>query len=165
MFARADAVNTNRRSYPKHLLQREVARYQRQHVSRGTALGELDHPSYESQLFRSLNLPNVSHQVLGVRWRGKELWGAIEILPTPAGLLLWELYSQGVRVGVSSRSWASLVHAEKGVYLVGDDMQLITFDFVADPSNNGAFLVPLGKRFRWVVLSREGGGERCEFVW
>jgi len=36
-------------------------------------------------------------QVLGVKWKGDQLWGTIEILPTPAGLLLWELYSQ-VRV-------------------------------------------------------------------
>jgi hypothetical protein len=33
-------------------------------------------------------------QVLHVRWHQDELWGSIEILPTPSGLLLWELYSQ-----------------------------------------------------------------------
>lgn len=60
----------------------------------GTALGELNHPSYFSSYFRSLNLPNVSHQVLDLRWRGPELWGTLEVLPTPAGLLLSELYSK-----------------------------------------------------------------------
>lgn len=33
-------------------------------------------------------------QVLSVQWKGDLLWGTIEILPTPSGLLLWELYSQ-----------------------------------------------------------------------
>lgn len=33
-------------------------------------------------------------QVLDVYWRGRELWGIMEVLPTPAGLLLWELYSK-----------------------------------------------------------------------
>lgn len=33
-------------------------------------------------------------QVLDVHWRGNQLWGTIEILSTPSGLLLWELYSQ-----------------------------------------------------------------------
>lgn len=34
-----------------------------------------------------------------MKWKGDQLWGVIEILPTPSGLLLWELYSQ-VRGGV-----------------------------------------------------------------
>ncbi len=45
----------------------------------------------------SVNLPAPqvpSVQVLEVHWRGELLWGTIEILPTPSGLLLWELYSQ-----------------------------------------------------------------------
>lgn len=103
-------------------------------------------------------------------WRGKELWGCIEVLPTPSGLLLWDLYSRGVKVGVSSRSWASLVRTKNGACQVGDDMELITFDFVVDPSNSGAFLLPLTRRFRWVCNSRGGateavhrcrGGETC----
>lgn len=27
-------------------------------------------------------------------WKGDQLWGTIEVLPTPSGLLLWELYSR-----------------------------------------------------------------------
>lgn len=85
--------------------------------------------------------------MLHVQWRGKELWGSLEILPTPSGLLLWELYSRGAVVGVSSRSWASLVRGGRGVCRVADDMRLITFDAVVDPSNSGALLTPLAKRF------------------
>lgn len=40
-------------------------------------------------------------QVLEVHWQGDLLWGTIEILPTPSGLLLWELYSQ---VSISQHS-------------------------------------------------------------
>lgn len=76
------------------VLKREVKRFKVQHIKTGTALGELNHPSYYSCYFRSLNLPNISHQVLEVHWKGNELWGTIEVLPTPAGLLLWELYSR-----------------------------------------------------------------------
>ena len=62
--------------------------------------------------------------------------GSIEILPTPSGLLLWELYSQGIRLGVSSRGWASLRADPKTPELlfVDDDFELITFDFVTEPS-------------------------------
>lgn len=91
--------------------------------------------------------PDTQPQVLHVQWRGKELWGSLEILPTPSGLLLWELYSRGAVVGVSSRSWASLVRGGRGVCRVADDMRLITFDAVVDPSNSGALLTPLAKRF------------------
>lgn len=100
LFARADCQNTNGRVYPKPILQREVAAFKERHVNKGTALGELNHPSYFSSYFRHLNLPNVSHQVLDLRWRGPELWGTLEVLPTPAGLLLSELYS---KVSTSNR--------------------------------------------------------------
>jgi hypothetical protein len=84
-----------------------VRRFKAQHICCGSALGELNHPSYYSAYFRSLNLPNISHQVLEVHWRGSELWGTIEVLPTPAGLLLWELYSR-VRRGKGQGSWSSM---------------------------------------------------------
>lgn len=61
----------------QRLLKREVARYKQQHIQTGTALGELDHPSYASEFFRSLNLPNISHQVCSGR-----------SVAVPAGLLL-----------------------------------------------------------------------------
>lgn len=53
---------------PQRLLVREVRRYKQQHVKTGTALGELDHPSYASDFFRVLNVPNISHQV-GTHWQ------------------------------------------------------------------------------------------------
>lgn len=47
-------------------MRREVSHYQHHHIRQGTALGELNHPSYYSSYFKSLNLPNVSHQVRAV---------------------------------------------------------------------------------------------------
>ncbi|PNH07500.1 hypothetical protein TSOC_006044 [Tetrabaena socialis] len=80
--------------YLQHILEREVSRFEAEHILPGTALGELDHPNYASKYFKCLNLPNVSHQVLEVTWKGDQLWGTIEVLATPSGLLLWELYSR-----------------------------------------------------------------------
>ncbi|KXZ48692.1 hypothetical protein GPECTOR_26g595 [Gonium pectorale] len=133
----------------QHILEREVSRFEAEHILPGTALGELDHPNYASKYFKCLNLPNVSHQVLEVVWKGDQLWGTIEVLPTPSGLLLWELYSRGVKLGVSSRGWASLRSdpASKCVF-VDDDFELITFDFVTEPSTRGAYLAPVQRRYR-----------------
>eukprot|EP00955_Chlamydomonas_euryale_P055806 356225-Chlamydomonas_euryale.AAC.4 len=85
-----------------------------------------------------------SPQVLEVHWRGDTLMGTIEILQTPSGLLLRELYSQGIKLGVSSRGWASLRSdpRHRCIY-VDDDFELITFDFVTEPSTRGAFLIPV----------------------
>lgn len=52
----------------QNILEREVARYDVEHIRRGTALGELDHPNYASKYFKCLNLPNVSHQVCASVW-------------------------------------------------------------------------------------------------
>lgn len=144
IFARANVKNNNKRIYPKSVLKREVARFEREHIQQGTALGEVDHPNYSSRYFRNLNLPNVSHQVLEVHWQGDCLMGSIEILPTPSGLLLRELYSQGIRLGVSSRGWASLrTDSKNELVFVDEDFELITFDFVTEPSTRDAFLFPL----------------------
>ncbi|GAX75735.1 hypothetical protein CEUSTIGMA_g3178.t1 [Chlamydomonas eustigma] len=149
IFARADTKNNNRRVYPMNVLKREAARFEAERIQNGTAFGEVDHPSYNSCYFRSLNLANISHQVLEVWWRGDQLLGVIEILPTPSGLLLWELYSQGIKLGVSSRGWASLrSDSRTETLIVDEDFDLITFDFVTDPSTQDAYLVPIQKQYK-----------------
>lgn len=47
----------------QYILKREVAKFEVDHILKGTALGELDHPNYASRYFKCLNLPNISHQV------------------------------------------------------------------------------------------------------
>ena len=79
LFARANAINTNNRLYPKRILLREVRRFVNGAMASKSALGELDHPSYSSPTFKHLNLVNVSHQVLSVKWKGNALWGFIEV--------------------------------------------------------------------------------------
>jgi hypothetical protein len=51
--------------------------------------------------------------------------GVIEVLPTPAGRLLMDLFREGCQVGVSSRGWASLREAN-GCITVQNDFELIT---------------------------------------
>lgn len=59
---------------------------------------------------------------------------------------------QGIKLGVSSRGWASLKSdpAQKCIY-VDDDFELITFDFVTEPSTRGAYLVPVQRHFKKAV--------------
>ena len=51
--------------------------------------------------------------------------GYIEVLQTPAGKLLGELFKSGCQVGVSSRGWASLREVN-GWITIQEDFELIT---------------------------------------
>jgi len=121
---------------------REAERYYASHVKTHCALGELDHPNPSSPNFRSLTLDNVSHRVLDYYWEGEDLVGYVEVLSTPAGSMLKDLYLTGCQLGMSSRGWATLKERDGLVY-IQEDFELITFDFVSDPSTEGAFLMPV----------------------
>ena len=87
VLQRAGAKNQNGRIYPKSILERECKRYQQEYIQQHRALGELDHP--ESSI---VNLNNVSHNVLKIWWKGDDLCGAVQILETPSGKILKELF-------------------------------------------------------------------------
>ena len=145
-MGRANARNRNGRVYPKPLLQRQAAAFYDRHVRNRRALGELDHPAPTSPTFRCLDVSNVSHQVLDYFWKDNDLMGYVEVLPTRAGGMLRDLYAAGFQLGMSSRGWATLKD-EDGFIVIQEDFELITFDFVSDPSTEGAYLRPLQRRY------------------
>ncbi len=56
--------------------------------------------------------------------------------------------AQGIKLGVSSRGWASVAtDPARRAAVVEADYQLITFDFVPEPSNPGAYAVPIAARY------------------
>ena len=146
ILGRANARNRNGRVYPKTLLQRQAAAFYDRHVRNRRALGELDHPAPTSPTFRCLDVSNVSHQVLDYFWKDNDLMGYVEVLPTRAGAMLRDLYVAGFQMGMSSRGWATLKD-EDGYVVIQEDFELITFDFVSDPSTEGAYLKPLQRRY------------------
>ena len=99
----AEVQNGNGRKYPRSILEREVDKYKSGPIAENRALGELDHP--DSQI---INLKNVSHNIKDIWWNGDDVVGKIEILPTPSGNILTELFRNGITVGVSSRGMGSL---------------------------------------------------------
>ena len=140
---RAEAKNQNGRVYPKETLMREAKKYADTFIKERRALGELDHP--DSSV---VNLNNVSHNVVDMDWSGDDLVGTVEVLGTPAGNILKELFKSGIKLGISSRGMGSV----KEVFSEGDntlevqpDFELIAFDFVSNPSTHGAFLSPVNE--------------------
>ncbi len=141
IIQRAEAKNQNGRIYPKEILMREIKKYVAGPIRERRALGELDHP--ESSV---INLQNVSHNVTRVTMDGDDVYGEVEILSTPAGNILKELFRNGITVGISSRGMGSVKenHAN-GTVEVQDDFELLCFDFVSTPSTHGAYMQPAGR--------------------
>ena len=141
VLQRAEAKNQNGRVYPRNILVRESKKYDENFVKQNRALGELDHP--DSSV---VNLQNVSHNVKEMHFEGDNLVGTCEILTTPSGNILKELFKNGIKLGISSRGLGSVEMVQEAngdtVSKVGDDFELIAFDFVSNPSTHGAFLYP-----------------------
>ena len=140
VIQRAEAKNQNGRIYPKEILEREIQKYIAGPVKERRALGELDHP--ESSV---INLQNVSHNVIRVKMVGDDVYGEVEVLSTPAGNILKELFRNGITVGISSRGMGSVQESGNGTVEVQDDFELLCFDFVSTPSTHGAFMKPAGR--------------------
>lgn len=141
VLQRAEAKNQNGRIYPKEILKREADKYMENFVKQRRAMGELDHP--ESSV---VNLKNVSHNIVDMGWDSDDLVGTVEILPTPSGNILRDLLNSGILLGISSRGLGSVKKdMREGADVVQDDFDLIAFDFVSNPSTQGAFMYPQGK--------------------
>jgi|TARA_R110000803_G_scaffold42850_9_gene91797 hypothetical protein len=152
VLQRADAKNQNERVYPKDLLMREAKKYAGTFIKERRALGELDHP--DSSV---VNLNNVSHNILDMNWAGNDLVGRVEVLGTPSGNILKELFKSGIRLGISSRGMGSVkeVMREGSQTLeVQPDFELVAFDFVSNPSTHGAFLSPVNESVNRLAQQR-----------
>jgi hypothetical protein len=139
VLQRSGAENQNGRVYPREVLEREIDKYQTL-VKERRALGELDHP--DSSV---INLKNVSHNIKEVHWEGNDVIGTVEILPTPSGNILKELLRAGILLGISSRGMGSTQPIKDNKLLVGEDFELIGWDFVSNPSTHGAFMTPMNE--------------------
>jgi len=145
LLQRADAPNRNKRVYPKKILEREIKLYENK-IRERRAFGELDHP--ESNV---VNLKNVCHAIVDVKWKGDEVYGDVEILPTPSGNIVREILLAGFRVGQSSRGLGSVEPLREGdddeMVEVQDDFELVTLsDCVSDESTIGANMIASGIR-------------------
>ncbi len=137
ILQRAGVKNQNGRIYPKDILLREAQKYAETFIRERRALGELDHP--ETAV---VNLKNVSHNIIEMHWEGDDLIGTADVLTTPSGNILRELFRNGINVGISSRAMGSLNKISENTAMVGEDLDLIAFDFVSNPSTRGAFMFP-----------------------
>ena len=138
IMQRAGAKNQNGRIYKREILEQEVQNYIENFVKVGNAYGELDHP--ESAI---VSLKNASHVVKDLWWDGDDLMGKVELLNTPSGNIVKEILRGGHTIGISSRGTGSVTQTNEGTLMVQPDFELVCWDFVSNPSTQGAFMNPI----------------------
>jgi len=145
IFMQSDVKNKNGRIYPKEILQKEVARYNREFINKNRAFGELGHPDGPT-----VNLERVSHMIKSLTPEGSNFIGEARVLDTPYGKIVKSLIDEGASLGVSSRGMGTLVNTG-GANIVKDDFYLATAaDIVADPSAPDAFVEGIMEGKEWV---------------
>jgi len=138
IMQRAGAKNQNGRIYKREILEDQVREYIENFVKVGNAYGELDHP--ESPI---VSLKNASHVVKDLWWDGDDLMGKVELLNTPSGNIVKEILRGGHTIGISSRGTGSVQQTNEGTLMVQPDFELVCWDFVSNPSTQGAFMNPI----------------------
>jgi hypothetical protein len=144
IFMQAESKNRNGRIYPRAVMESAVNKYVTEQVSRGRAVGELNHPEGPT-----INLDKVSHRITELSWEGNNVMGKALVLDTPMGQIVKGLVEGGVQLGVSSRGMGSLVQ-RNGVAMVGEDFILATVDIVQDPSAPEAFVNGIMEGVEWI---------------
>ena len=145
IFMQADVKNRNGRVYPMEILQKEVAKYNKNFIQEKRAFGELGHPDGPT-----VNLERVSHMITSLTPDGKNFVGEAKIMSTPMGEIVKNLMNEGAKLGVSSRGMGSL-DQKNGANYVRDDFYLATAaDIVADPSAPNAFVEGIMEGKEWV---------------
>ena len=144
VFQKYGIKNAHGRIYPENILKREVQKYLENQVANGSAVGALDHPSYSS-----LSGHDVAHRILDLRWEGRTLVGEMKLHLSPgfkrhgicstSGDLVANMILDGIRIGVSSRALGS-VEEKFGTLIVGDDLELVGWDDVLEPSTSNAWI-------------------------
>ena len=144
VFAQAEQKNRNGRIYPRAIMESAVNKYVEEQVSKGRAVGELNHPDGPT-----VNLDKVSHKITDLHFEGNDVIGKASILDTPMGKIVKGLLEGGVNLGVSTRGMGSL-EKRGDAMVVGEDFVLSTVDIVQDPSAPNAFVNGIMEGVDWV---------------
>ena len=144
VFAQANVKNRNGRVYPKPIMEKAVGKYVNEQVSKGRAVGELNHPAGPT-----VNLDKVSHKIENLQFEGNDVVGKATILDTPMGEIVKGLLDGKVGLGVSTRGMGSLKN-NNGVMEVQGDFMLNAVDIVQDPSAPSAFVNGVMEGVDWV---------------
>lgn len=148
IIQRADTVNANGRVYPRHILIQKLKDYQKL-IDEDRAFGELDHSPEPI-----VHMKNASHRITEIWMEGNVVWGKVLVLNTPNGNIVKAIIESGGRPGISSRALGDLMESSDGINIVQDNLQLVCWDFVSEPSTPGAFMMKESKEYTLEEVKR-----------
>lgn len=126
----ANSRNRNQRIYPLDEMVRQIDIFDKELIQSHRAYGELEHPDYPQ-----IMVTEACHLITEIKQDGNVFYGKSKILSTPKGKIVEALLSDGGGLGISSRALGSV--NEDGIV---EEFKLCTFDIVADPSCQTAFV-------------------------
>lgn len=145
VFQKYGVVNANGRIYPKEVLVPAVEKYIRERVANHNAIGALDHPSEST-----LSGHDVAHNIIELHWEGSTLVGQTELHLSPgfirygigstSGDKVMMMLLDNILIGVSSRALGSVKQMPGGKLVVDQDLDIVGWDIVTEPSTGGAWL-------------------------
>lgn len=140
IIQRCNTLNQNGRVYPRNILVPKLEQYIKNKVETGMAYGALDHKDseiveFESTAFRFTKI-----------WLEEDVvYGEIVIIPgTEKDKIIKGALKTGGKIGISSRAMGSIARQTlpEGIVadVVQDDLQIICWDIVTEPSTPKAFM-------------------------
>lgn len=141
IFSSAEIMNNNGRRYRKDTLNRELTRLQEK-ISNKSLWGELGHPNCPE-----INPGNIAILVETLNWNNNDLEGRAKVVDTDAGRNAKVLIREG-NLGISSRALGTVNETDS---YVNEDLYVITWDVVTDPSNTPSWVKGIyeGKEFEF----------------
>ena len=162
VFQKYGIENANGRIYPENVLKREVEKYQ-QAIKERRAYGQLNHPEESA-----IDGERICMNIIELHWVGRTLVGKME-LPITEGFRRYGICSNladtvaqwiisGLRIGVSSRALGSVTQ-QLGKLIVGDDLELVCWDVVTQPSTPNAWIETEDERLQPYLESKENNNK------
>jgi hypothetical protein len=155
IFAQAEVKNGNGRIYPKSVMEKAVAQYNENYVSKRRALGELNHPA------RPFADPaEAAILIESFEMDGNNVIGKAKVLNTPKGQIIKGLLEGGFNLGVSTRGLGSLLE-KNGAKVVQSDFMMTATDAVDMPSGPDCYVNSLyestwiNKNGVWVPVNEQ----------
>ena len=149
LFQEAEKENRNHRCYPRPILERETNVMASRIKTEGGIIGEMEHPHVDpkdpanaAQRASKVMYERSCIVIKDVKMSGNQVVGTAEILEgNQLGATLKSLVESGICPGISSRALGSKpTPGPNGTLIVPDDIKIVTYDIVSDPSTYNARL-------------------------
>ncbi len=143
IFSSAEIMNNNGRRYRRNTLERETGRLQEK-ITNKSLWGELGHPNNPE-----INPANIAILIETLNWNNNDLEGRAKVVDTDSGRNAKVLIREG-NLGISSRALGTVNETDQ---YVNEDLYVITWDVVTDPSNTPSWVRGIyeGKEFDFPV--------------